>query len=73
MTHNEILMAVLEAGGIPNGSYYLVDDDCFNKLLQRFSSYELKPIQNADLWDMWVKTSNHVQYAREVERYHGIE
>ena len=73
MTHDEILMAVLQAGGTPNGSYYLVDDECFRKLLQRFSSYELKPTPQADLWVMWINTSNHVQYAREVEKYHGIE
>ena len=73
MNHDNLLLTVLECGGIPNGTYYLIDDDCLNKLLQKYSSYELKPIQNSELWDMWVKTSNHVQYAREIERQHGIE
>ena len=73
MTHDDILLTILEAGGVPNGTYYLVDDDCFRKLLNKFASYHLEPIQNAELWKMWVNTSNHVQYAREVERYHGIE
>ena len=73
MTHDECLMAVLEAGGIPNGTYYLVDDQAINNLFKQFAGYHLKPLQNHELWEMWVNTSNHIQFARLVEREHGIE
>lgn len=73
MTHDECLMAVLEAGGIPNGTYYLVDDQAINNLYNLFASYYLKPLENSELWEMWVNTSNHIQYARMIEQEHGIE
>lgn len=73
MTHDECLMAVLEAGGIPNGTYYLLDDQAINNLLKKAASYHLEPLQTSELWEMWVNTSNHVQYARLIEREHGIE
>ena len=52
MNHNEILMTVMECGGVPNGSYYMIDDDCFNKLLKRFSSYYLEPLNNSEIMEL---------------------
>ena len=73
MNHAEILMTVMECGGVPNSTYYMIDDDCFNKLLKRFSSYYLEPLNNSEIMEMWVSTSNCIQFSKEIERYHGIE
>ena len=73
MTHDECLMVVLEVGGIPNGTHYLMDDAAINNLIKRFSEYSLKPLLNSEIMELWVNTSNHVQFARLIEREHGIE